>query len=536
MTKHTPQTTFDACDTPGLFAPVYAWLSARRYGLHGASFVAGASLSYAFAPHNIFLGLLLAFPFWMGIFPYLKDRAQAFAVGWWGGFGFFALGLNWVGYSFTQQDQVPAFLAPLAVLVMTSVLALFIAAVFAGVHHIQAPAIKRVHVFAVVWTLFEIIRGYVLTGFPWALVGAAWADYAVMTQTAFYITTYGLGALTILASGYLFTGIFLHGGRRQALISTGIGLGLYGLVLITGIVRLDANPATYHDDFTIKVIQANVQQREKWISYLIPDHFDKHMKLSRSNNGTGKAEGIDLLVWPETAVQQENFDREGNLLRWRISRLLEPGNFAIVGAPRFTVGEKRVEYFNSLFMLDHSGKLYARYDKSHLVPFGEYLPLQGLWDALGIQQLVGGAPFRPGTGPQTIRVPGVPAFSPLICYEAIFPGHVIDTDNRPQWMVNISNDGWFGMTDGPHQHMAMARMRAVEEGLPLLRSTSTGITSMMDGLGRTVKSLPVGVMGAMTVSLPKPVAGPFVPALYKVWGLSVLLLIYVAYSIINRKK
>jgi apolipoprotein N-acyltransferase len=210
-----------------------------------------------------------------------------------------------------------------------------------------------------------------------------------------------------------------------------------------------------------------------------------------------------------------------------------------VGAPRYEVQNGKVEYYNSFFAVNSNANLYARYDKAHLVPFGEYLPFQGLLEKLGLSQLTGGSAFMDGPGPQTIKLPGVPAFSPLICYEAIFPGNVIDETNRPEWLLNISNDAWFGLTEGPHQHLALSRMRAIEEGLPLLRSTSTGISAMVDPYGRTVSMLSLNTTGSLNVSLPRSINAPMIPTSVKIRILAIIMsfigLIALIWRINNRK-
>ena len=501
-----PQSDADMNDRGALVARLFHWLEAKGgLALPAFAFFAGALLSRAFAPVNLFPVLFLCIPLMILLVDQAKSRGQAFGLGWWTGFGLFSVGLNWIGYSFSQQQAVPAYLAPLAILALTAVLALYIGLVFWISWHLKTRGLLRILVFACTWTLFEICRGLLFTGFPWHLLGSAWGDWLWVSQSVFYIGSYGLSLVTLLAAGALVPLVDGSPGRSRFVAPV---LGILAIVSLAGLgaLRLSSHDTGYHVAISMRLVQANVKQREKWLSHLIDDHFDKHMRLSRSAGSDGKAQGIRLLIWPETAVQRESFDREGSLDRWRISKLLDFGSFAIVGAPRYRATPDRVDYYNSLFAINSKADLYARYDKAHLVPFGEYLPFEDFLSKIGIAQLTGGSSWSVGDGPKTIQLPGIPTFSPFICYEAVFPGAVTAKGARPEWLLNITNDAWFGMTEGPYQHLAQARMRAVEEGLPLVRAASTGVSAVIDPYGRTVASLGLGREGVVESPLPKAIA------------------------------
>lgn len=497
--------TSDSRDLPLAGAPIarlFDWLEARsRFGMPAFSFFIGILLSRAFAPLNIFPLLFIAIPFMIFLIDRARSGWHAFVYGWWTAFGFLSLGLNWIGYSFTQQQAVPAALAPVAVLALAGVMSLYIAFAFWASWKLWRPGPLRVLIFASFWTLFEIARGLWFTGFPWHQVGSAWAEWAWVAQSAYHIGVYGISFLTLLVAGS-FVCLFDSGALVRRVMGPAIGIVLLMLVALGGYLRLADSQTRYHLGISLRLVQANVQQYEKWLSYRIEDHFDKHLALSRGGDTEGKAKGIRLLIWPETAVQRENFDREGSLHRWRISKLLDYGAFAITGAPRYRKTDDGYAYYNSLFALNSSADLYARYDKVHLVPFGEFLPFEKTLRSLGLSQLTGGGSFTAGQRAQTIRLPGMPGFSPLICYEAVFPGQVTDPHDRPDWLLNITNDAWFGTTEGPYQHLALARLRAIEEGLPMVRAASTGVSAVIDGYGRTLSHMPVGRQGVLDSPLP----------------------------------
>ncbi len=472
----------------GLAKPVFA-------------FFLGIILSRTFEPVGFWPLLFFIVPLMIILIDRAETGLDAFRQGWWTGFGLFTLGLNWVGYSFTQQDVVPPFLAPFAIVGLAAAMALYIAAVFWVSWKLWAPGPLRILIFAAVWTLFEVARGTWFTGLPWHLVGSVWADWLSVAQSAYWLSIYGLSFLTLLIAGS-FVPFFEEGKSWWRYGYSALGLVVLIAVAIGGIIRLDKNETRYHVGLTVRLIQPNIPQREKWIPYLINDHFDKYLHMSRQHDEEGKARGVRLLIWPETAVQREDFDREESLLRWRVSRLLEFGSFAITGAPRYEKAEDGTRFYNSLFAVNSRAQLLARYDKVKLVPFGEYLPFADILGTLGLSQLVGGDSFSSGDSAQTLYLPGIPSFSPLICYEAIFPGIVTNPKDRPEWLLNITNDGWFGPTEGPYQHLALARFRAIEEGLPLVRSAGTGVSAIIDPFGRIVTKLDVGKQGAVESPLP----------------------------------
>jgi len=522
---------------PAYGARFTKWLEAKdKVRVPAAAFLFGALLSRAFAPTNFFPVLFIALPAFLFLIASARNGKDAFRRGWWAGFGFFTLGLYWMGHSFTQQDHVPVILAPFATFALSALMALYTAAVFWVSWRLRNRGIARSLAFAASWTLMEIARGTWFTGFPWHLIGSAWADWTYMAQGAYWFSVYGLSFLTLLSAA-LIGGLILETSARKAVGGAIGGVAIMLVLLGLGYGRTVDETTEYHLSASLKMVQANVKQREKWLSHLIDDHFENHLRLSRG--ASAKAEGTKLLIWPETAVQRQTFDRKDSLHRWRVSRLLEYNSYALTGAPRYEVDGEKVRYYNSVFVVNSKGELFARYDKNHLVPFGEYLPFGRLLEALGLNQLTGGAPYSEGAEREIIRLPGVPGFVPLVCYESIFPGEMFGGTERPDWLLNLSNDAWFGETDGPYQHLALTRLRAIEEGLPLVRSTSTGITAVIDGYGRTVTSLGLGKQGVVESPLPKALAPPLLPTGVRILGvlfLSAGIILFYLLQLMRREK
>jgi len=267
-----------------------------------------------------------------------------------------------------------------------------------------------------------------------------------------------------------------------------------------GMLRLDTAPplgiATAADT-GLRLVQANIPQRQKWQRDLREQNFSQHLQMSRQD----RPDWITHVIWPETAAAFFIAEDRGALAA--VGAVAPPGGHVITGSPR--LDRLTGTLHNSVIVVDAAGTISASYDKTHLVPFGEYSPLEGILPAIAAT----GGSFSPGTGLATVSIEGLPAFSPLVCYEAIFPGAVVaEAGDRPDWLLNLTNDAWYGETAGPHQHVTMARLRSVEEGLPLVRATNTGISIVFDSYGREIGRLPLNVQGVLDVRLPQPLAEP----------------------------
>jgi apolipoprotein N-acyltransferase len=265
----------------------------------------------------------------------------------------------------------------------------------------------------------------------------------------------------------------------------------------------------------------------KWQPEQLRANFQRHLELAR----TPTPDMPNVVIWPETAVPFV-LDAEGEV-RDVMAWATPPGGITISGA---LGSDDQQRIYNSVLALDSKGAVIARFDKFHLVPFGEYVPLRKWIPLKGIAE-VGGGDFGSGPGPRTVSIPGLPPASPLVCYEVIFPDQVVDRSLRPGWLLNVTNDGWFGHTAGPHQHLAIARVRAVEQGLPLARAANTGISAVVDPYGRIVNALPLGAMGVVDANLPAALP----PTVYGrlgntiFWGILLLLTACALTGLRNRK-
>ena len=453
--------------------------------------VTGALASLALPPLHVVPVLLLAFPILLTQINASGRAIVAARRGWGFGFGYHLIGLYWITEAILFEAARFWWLVPLAVPALAAVLAVFIA-IPAGIawfaanrqrHDEMATAgLAQVMTMAGAWVLADLARQFVLTGFPWNPLGSVWAlpglPGDVMLQPAAQVSVHGLTLATIAVACAPVLG---WRGR-------GLCLALFLAWIGYGANRMAAPPPPDQAP-RIVLVQGNVPQGQKWDPALRNAVFERYLRLT--DEGVREAgPGPLVVVWPETASPFLLDTAE----RVAIANASH-GEPVLAGAVRFDEADRPR---NTLFAVTGAGGVAALYDKWHLVPFGEYQPS---WAQVGIQLVPGGG-FAPGPGPETLRIPGVPPVGPLICYEAIFPGQVVDEADRPDWMVNVTNDAWFGTSAGPRQHLAAARLRAVEEGLPLLRAANTGITVAFDARGHEIARLGMEQTGFRTVALP----------------------------------
>jgi apolipoprotein N-acyltransferase len=431
-------------------------------------------------------------------------RAAAI-VGWCFGFGFFVAGLWWLGAAFLVDADEFAWALPLGVLGLPAGLAFFTAFGFALARLLWVPGPLRVLSFAIGLSVAGWLRGHILTGFPWNEFGMALGGDLRLAQAASLVGLYGLTFLAIVfaaAPATIATEKTAHG--RWALPVLAL-LGMAGLALF-GQLRLSGAQEAFVPGVKLRIMQPNLPQDAKFSPENANEIMRHYLTLSdkaTSPLSTGVGD-VTHLIWPESAFPFI-LSREPRALA-QIATLLPPGTTLITGAARAGTrlpGEARPHFYNAIQVVGDDGTILSSYDKVHLVPFGEYLPLSGLLQSLGLRQFVhvpGG--FEPGTARSMLQVRGLPAVAPLICYEAIFPGAVVPAGPRPGLLLNVTNDAWFGLTPGPYQHFAQSRLRAIEEGLPLVRAANTGISAVVDPYGRLVASLPLGAEGVLDAQLP----------------------------------
>jgi len=472
----------------------------RRYATAAAF---GGLATLALPPAGAVPVLLLAFPGLLWLLEGAATRRSAFFTGWWFGFGHFVLGLYWISFALLTDVAKFWWMMPFAIAGLPALLAIFIGLATLGLYvicrRLKLSGLARVLAFAMLWTISEYLRGHVFTGFPWNLIGYSWTGFLPVLQSVAVIGVYGLGLLTVAVASLPALLPDPSESVVRACASVACGLALIGLIGASGWVRLSHADSTPVAGVMLRVVQPDIPQTLKWIPAERERNFERLLELTASPAAAGAAP-ITHVIWPETAVPF--FVERDAGARQAMASVTPPGGSIITGAPRVRVeanGENR--FWNSLHAVDGSGAVIAGYDKFHLVPFGEYMPLRGILPVGGIA--AGATDFSSGEGPATLQVPGLPPFSPLICYEVIFPGAVKDPGNRPDWLLNVTNDAWYGKSAGPHQHFAISRVRAVEEGLPLVRSANTGISGIVDGYGRVTASLGLGERGVVDAALPK---------------------------------
>ncbi|KAF0113710.1 MAG: apolipoprotein N-acyltransferase [Rhodospirillaceae bacterium] len=468
----------------------------RRVGgrRHALAVVLGGLAAAALPPVEAVPVLVVAFS---GLV-WLLDGGKpgAFAVGWWFGVGFFGAGLYWVAHALLIEPRQFAWMIPLAVSALAGGLAVFTGLATWLTVKVSRPGVGRVVALAGAWTVSEMARGTLFSGFPWNLVAYAWTGTEAMMQTGAVVGAYGVSLLTVLMAAAPAAVIGAPRGKRWP------GAALLVLVPFmwgAGTVRLnEAGPvATVPrvEGVMLRLVQPNTPQSLRWVPERRAQHFRQHLAMSVMPG----FEQVTHVIWPETASAFSlDWHEEARRL---VAKAAPPGGAVLTGVLRTTPpGYTPARFWNSLMAIDHEGSVVATYDKAHLVPFGEYVPLRNMLPLPRI--IIGSTDFSPGPGLQKMSVPGLPVLSPLICYEVVFPGSVVEYSGRPQWMLNITNDAWFGLSAGPYQHFASARWRAVEEGVPLVRVAVTGISGVVDPYGRVVKSLGLGVMGIEDTFLP----------------------------------
>jgi apolipoprotein N-acyltransferase len=506
---------------PGLFQ---AEMRSRRLSL-GLALFAGAAASLAHPPYGVLPGLL-----GFGLLLHLLDHAgsgkSAFARGWCAGFAYFLVATWWVSEAFMVDAAAHAWQAPFAVTLLPAGLGLFWGLAGMAYRRLRPANDLRILVFAAVFGAAEWLRGHVLTGFPWDLPGEAWPAGSPPSQLAAYVGAYGLSFVTLAIAAA--AGL---GRRPRPLLAAAAAL----LLLWAGGAWRLSQASAAETDLVVRLVQPNIAQAMKWTPAEFNHIVLRYLELTRRP----AARRPDVVVWPEAAIPTSANDQLSPDLwiRGAIQDSLSPGQSLLMGAYREEGPPGSTVYYNSLYALRRTAQgldVVGRYDKFRLVPFGEYLPLERLLSLVGLKALVAiGESFTPGPRPAPISPPGLPRLQPLICYESLYPGLAADNGQRPSWIVNVSNDAWFGQTSGPRQHFNLASYRAIEAGLPLVRATPTGVSGLVDAYGRPLRRLASGRSGVIDVKLPaRAAATP-----YSRWGdLGFFAMLALGFICIRRQK
>ena len=515
-------------------------VSARGWWRILIAFLAGAASTLALPPTNIWPVPFVTFP----VLVWLVDGAAgtrlggvlaAASAGWWFGFGYFLAGLYWLGHAFLVDAKTFGWLLPFAVTALPAAMAIYTALGLALARAIWTRGAIRILALAVALTLAEWLRGHLFSGFPWNTYGYALISPLWLAQGAALI---GIWGLTFLAVAIYASPAALADARTDTTrpwVAPALSGAVIAALAIYGAARLAGTSTNYVEGVHLRIMQPNLQQDDKFNYARKQQVMDRYLALSDRKDGPQSTglRGVTHLIWPESAFPFF-LTREPDVLA-QISALLPKGTVLITGAIRAPDSRGVVNRaYNSIYVIGDDGSILSVYDKVHLVPFGEYLPFQDLLERLGLEQLTkvrGG--FIPGERRQNQPAPGAPNFLPLVCYEIIFASDAVPHSEQPNWLyrhlgryfdwpfvagngarpgwfLNLTNDGWFGASAGPYQHFQQARVRAIEEGLPLVRAANTGISAVVDPLGRVVASLPLGVEGILDAPLPRPLA----PTLY----------------------
>ncbi len=462
--------------------------------------LAGAASALGFAPLDWWPLTLVG----VAILVALVDRAPtvrgAALTGWLFGIGQFTVSLGWIATAFTYQAAMPAFMGWVTVVLLSMFLALYPGLAAGSARVWPGGRISRVLVFAAAWMLAEWLRGHVLSGFAWNPLGAAWLPVGSVALAAAWIGGLGLSGIMLLGGGAV-AAIGRAAQSRALPPWWSYVIAVFIVYSVVGFTRWFAPAAAPLAGPLVHLIQPNIGQGEKYDDPAL--HVERYLALSRQAIG-GDPHPQSITIWSESAVL--DLVAEEPALRAHLASFLAPGDLLLFGGEALIRNSDGTpaEATNSLFVLDSRASLLGRYDKAHLVPLGEYVPARPLMTKLGLARLApGGIDFLPGPGPRTLTLPGFPDAGIQICYEVIFPAAVVDEAHRPAWIVNISNDAWFGAW-GPPQHLAQARLRAIEEGLPIARVTPTGISAVIDAHGRIVASIGPGVAETRSLRLPPP--------------------------------
>lgn len=507
------------------------------------AFFAGVVSSVAMAPFNAWPVLFITLPLMVWLIDGATGRAggalAAALSGWLFAFGYLLVGLHWIGNAFLVDADMFAWLLPFVVSGLPAFLALFMALAFALARMMWTRDASRLLLLAATITACEWLRGHILTGFPWNPLGYSLSGQLALAQTASLI---GIWGLTFLSVAIFASPAVLADSRedvRKPWLAPALGVLALAAMAAFGAIRLAQQPTRYVADVKLRLMQPNLQQDQKFNYSAKAATMQKYLALSDRATGPNSSgvKDVTVLIWPESAFPFF-LTREGDAMA-QIAALLPKGTVLITGAVRApdSVPPGTVpRAYNSIYAIDHDGSILSVYDKLHLVPGGEFLPFQNVLEKIGLRQVTrmrGG--FIAGDRRRTMALPNAPRVLPLICYEAIFAGDIATLSDRPGWIVNVTNDGWFGNSTGPYQHLQHARLRAVEEGLPIVRAANTGISAIIDPLGRIASQLGLGVEGVLDSALPAA-AAPTIYSRAGDWPVAILVVLSVLIAVRRRSR
>lgn len=504
----------------------------RRAGL---LLLAGAMAGLAMPPFYVWPLLFIAFPLFIWTLGEVPPRG-AFLTGWLFGLGYFSVCFYWIGIAFLVDAATYLWMMPFMVGALAGGMALYWGLAALATAAIRQQGLARLIVFAMFLSVAEWLRGHLLTGFPWTAPGLAVTGMGGLAQAAALV---GMPGLTLLVALWASLPALLGFAprRRGEIIGACLLLALLPALFLWGVYRLSQAGAPGAESVSVRIVQPNIAQDDKWRGDNARPIFDKMKRMSQeaTPDRPDGINGIKVVIWPESSLSF--FIDESTQGLAELAELLPEGTSLVLGALRRDVQETGPErrVYNSVLGLDSEANVVARYDKWRLVPGGEFLPFESVLEPLGFRKVVTvPGSFTAGPGPRNISLPGLAPAAVLICYEAIFPHDLVDPAERPAWIINVTNDGWFGKSSGPYQHLAQARLRAIEQGLPLLRAANTGVSAIIDAKGRVEAKLGLGEEGVIDGKLPAALPATLY-AQASDWMLAGLLLILGVTGIVVRQ-
>jgi apolipoprotein N-acyltransferase len=509
----------------------------RSWRRAGLALIAGIAAALSMPPLDLWPLLFVTFPAVLFMLEGIerKLRLQSFFLGWCFGFGYFIVTLHWIGFAFFVDAEAYLWMMPFAVGGLAAAMAVYWGLASLCVALSGRKGLPAALVFAVALVTFEYLRGILFTGFPWAAPGLASDGMGAVAQTA---SLWGMPTLTLLVVLWAVTWRFVldvHSTRLHRVIALLI-IATLPLCWAWGSYRLQHGAVANADGVTIRIVQPNISQDIKWRDENVQAIFAQLLEMSARAAPEGTPTHI---IWPETAVSF--LIDESAVAKVELAKLLGGTKTLVTGTLRRDINtsgdDKENKVYNSILTFDGSGNVVARYDKWRLVPGGEFLPFEWLLEPLGFRKVVKvPGSFAAGPGPVSLAIPGAPHAGFGVCYEAIFPDHFVDPQKRPGWLINVTNDGWFGNSTGPYQHLAQARLRTIEQGLPMVRAANTGISAVIDPYGRIISSLPLSESGILDTGLPQSLPPTFFADYGELIFFSALLLLLVLSFILQGYK
>ncbi len=459
-------------------------------------FALGMLGAFALPPLSWPILFLISFGSFVVLLTSTPTLKHCFIAAWFWALGFHLAGLYWISASLFIDIVRYGWVLPFSLLALPSYLGLIFGGACCVVHKLRDKPILHLITLSIILTVCEHNRGWLMGGFPWNMFGYIWTDTLPVIQSVSVMGIQGLTFLTLLAAATF--GLLFKPLNKVSLITlASVGI-IFSCIALWGEQRLETTPIAYHDNVNLRLVQPSIEQKQR------KTHEQRIMALAKivglSKQPSEKP--ITHIIWPETA--SPFFLNEDADARAVLKHVVPKGGAILTGSASRMLENGSHKYFNSLVVMNDKGAIIGGYDKSHLVPFGEFVPFRNILQTVPVAvDVIGTADFTPGNGAKTLRAPNLPSFSTMICYEAIFSGSIVDQTNRPAFLLQVTNDAWFGNTSGPYQHLAMARVRAIEEGMPLIRVANSGVSAIVDPLGRIITSLELNKSGVIDSGLPK---------------------------------